>query len=698
MTPRNFTKLISACGVVAWVLAVAALPAQTLEVDPHLAKLIDAIRGEVNGGEALDFVVRQHTTDRWANFAKFQETASYLEGAMRAAGLQHVELGSSPADGVTRYGYWTMPLAWDVKQAKLEVVAPAVPPEMRVLADYSQEPASLVMWSGSTPPGGVTAEVIELKPASLKRLDQLDVKGKMVLTEPPLALGERGALKAALYKKGAAGMLTYATENPDLLNSHYWMNAWGDNGWGFTKGSSPLVGFSITPRQGAYLSNLLAQGSSVRIHATAETHYYSGFYPYVTGVIQGSGDGEEVLELGHAFELGAQDNSTGAASMLEAVATLERLIDIGKLPRPKRSIRIVIMAEDYGSSAYVATHMDRMKRTIGAICLDTAAGHYDQTDGFTFDLNPDVSRSYQDALIMRVADAYYAGIPHRFPRWAPYRARTDSYLSDPLIGVPTIAPVGSPGAVDVHHNSADTLDKVGRRSVRDLGAVIAGFLYSLASAGDEDILWLAQMTLDRSYENAIRANAPSLARIGSTEKIGDLGMDLSAGAAKVAYNADRDRAALLSLVTLASPEKRGQTQVELNRQADAIQRFADEQRSRLQYAADQRARELGASVPVHPVTPPQDPSLSEAAKIIVRRKEFGPVTLDDLPFDQREGYPGFGDKPSPLVLLNWCDGKRTLADVIRLTQLENGPMKFDFIGYFKLLARHGYVDLLPAKP
>jgi Peptidase family M28 len=698
MKTRNFRRLIPAWRAVIWMLAATVLHAQTLEVDPHLAKLVEAIRGEVNGSEALDFVVRQHMTDRWANFAKFQETAGYLEATMRAIGLQHVELGSEPADGVTRYGYWTMPLAWDVKQAKLEVVEPSVPPEMRVLADYSQEPASLVMWSGSTPPGGVTAEVVELKPATLKRLEEIDVKGKMVLTDPPLALGQRGALKAALYRKGAGGMLTYATENSDLVNGHYWMNAWGDNGWGYTKSSSPLVGFSITPQQGEYLSRLLAQGSKVRVKAIAETSYYSGSYPYITGVIQGNDDGEEVLELGHAFELGAQDNSTGAASMLEAVATLERLIDTGKLPRPKRSIRILIMAEDYGSSAYVATHMEQMKRTIGAICLDTAAGHYDETGGFTFDLNPDVSRSYQDVLIMRAADAYYADIPRRFPRWAPYQARTDSYLSDPLIGIPTVAPVGSPGAVNVHHNSADTPDRVGQRSVRDLSAIIAGFLYSLASADEHDISWLALITLDRCYENAVRANAPYLARVAVTEKAGDLGMELSGGLAKINYNAERDREALLSLARLASPENRGRVQAELSHQLEDVRRFAGEQRDRLQRAADQRARELSATVPVRPVPPPRDPSLAEADGIIVRRKVFGPVTLDDLPFEQRQGYPGFGDEPAPLILLSWCDGKRTLAEVIRLTQLEYGPMRFDFVGYFKFLAKHGYVDLLPIAP
>ena len=79
---------------------------------------------------------------------------------------------------------------------------------------------------------------------------------------------------------------------------------------------------------------------------------------------------------------------------------------------------------------------------------------------------------------------------------------------------------------------------------------------------------------------------------------------------------------------------------------------------------------------------------------IVRRKRFGPVTLDDLPLDQRQGFPGFAARPAPLRLLYWCDGKRTLAEVIRLIELEQGPMDFDFVGYNQMLARHGYVDLI----
>jgi hypothetical protein len=96
---------------------------------------------------------------------------------------------------------------------------------------------------------------------------------------------------------------------------------------------------------------------------------------------------------------------------------------------------------------------------------------------------------------------------------------------------------------------------------------------------------------------------------------------------------------------------------------------------------------------VKPIAPAADPRRAEADQIIVQRKRFGPVTLDDLPVERREGFPGFGSSPAPLPLLTWCDGKRTLAEAIRLYELEHGPIDFDFVGYVKFLARHGYVEI-----
>ncbi|MBP1655272.1 MAG: Peptidase family, partial [Bacteroidetes bacterium] len=574
--------------------------------------------------------------------------------------------------------------------ATLEIVEPTVPPDMRVLADYRRIPASLVMWSGPTPSGGVTAEVIELKSFRGAELDRIDVRGKFVLVE-----GSRGS-KARLYRMGAAGMISSSTENPELINDHYWVNSWGDNGWGYTKASSPLVGFSITPRQGAYLRSLLARNAKVRVKAVVDSRYYSGSYPYATGVLEGDGSDEEVLELGHTTEQGANDNATGVASMLESLATLNRLIDAGKLERPKRSIRILAMPELYGSMPYILNNPERIRRTIGAICLDTAAGPYDMAGTeYTIQLNPDVARSYQDALILRVAEQYYAGLQRRFPRWAPYRTGTDTFLSDPMIGVPTVRPTGGSG-VNVHHNSADTVDRVDPRSLLDLTVMVAGYLYYLASAGEGEIPWLAEITASRSYENIVRAAEPFLDRVASATGTETLGRELYVGMAKIAYTADRDQDAVLSTLRLAPAERREKNRPALEPLLNAIRRFASEQSDRLQRAADRRALQIGTAVPVKALSPPQDPRRAEASRIIVTRKRPGTITLDDLPAEQRGGFPsGAWDVPL-IAALNWCDGRRTLAEVIRLTELEQGPMNFDFVGYFKFLARHGYVEITTA--
>jgi hypothetical protein len=76
----------------------------------------------------------------------------------------------------------------------------------------------------------------------------------------------------------------------------------------------------------------------------------------------------------------------------------------------------------------------------------------------------------------------------------------------------------------------------------------------------------------------------------------------------------------------------------------------------------------------------------------VKRKRIGTLPLDDLPQDQWEGYPSGAWDKRVAIALYWCDGKRSLAQVIHLTNMELGPNKLDFVGYFRFLERRGYVE------
>ena len=175
-----------------------------------------------------------------------------------------MELLGAPADGVTQVGYWTMPLAWDVKSARLEIIDPAVPESCacwRTMETFPHRSAC----------GAARRRAEGLVPRSSKarsRAECADRKGKMVLTRENPA-----GMKWLLARKGAAGAINAFTENPDLKDDRQWINAWGDHGWAFTKDNAPLLCFSISPRQATYLRKLLAEGKTVRVRplSTAAT-------------------------------------------------------------------------------------------------------------------------------------------------------------------------------------------------------------------------------------------------------------------------------------------------------------------------------------------------------------------------------------------------------------------------------------------
>ena len=254
-----------------------------------------------------------------------------------------------------------------------------------------------------------------------------------------------------------------------------------------------LTGRAHRTKQAAWLRN---QGWRFVLDADGrprvDTRYYEGAYPYVTGVIPGASPDEEVLTLGHTSEQGAQDNATGVAAMLESVATLNRLIASGKLARPRRSIRILLMGEMYAALHYIAANPERVKRTVAAMCLDIPASPYElKGTEYSFYMNPHSGTAYTDGLINEIARVYFPRVGRPW-HWKPFMPGTDSYLGEPSVGIPTTWAYSGTG-VETHHNSEDTPDRVDARSLRDITIVNAVFLYTMASAGEAEAQWLAEL-------------------------------------------------------------------------------------------------------------------------------------------------------------------------------------------------------------
>src|SRR5437667_7785884 len=434
-----------------------------------------------------------------------------------------------------------------------------------------------------------------------------------------------------------------------------------------------------------------------------DSRYYAGVYPYVTGVIPGGArrahggeslpeSNEEVLTLGHSSEQGAQDNATGVAAMLESLATLNRLIAASKLPRPRRTIRVLLMGEMYGSMHYVATHPDTIRNTVAAMCVDTPAAPYDLAGTeYTFYMNPHAAKSYTDAFILRVAQQYFSQV-HR--PWHEHQSMsgTDTYLSEPMINVPTVWAYSGSG-VETHHNSEDSPDRVDPRSLRDFATVNAAYLYYLANASEDEAMRLAELSQTRGYEQILPSTAPFLERAAATSNAQDLGRLLQDALDHVSYSVGRESQAVLSVHRLVPELNQKDAAASLAPMIEGLRRFGEEQTSRVRRAIDRRAQELGLQAPVQPIVV-LDTQGDKAARIVVKRKRFVTLPLDDMPTDQREGYPSGAWESIPITALYWCDGHRNLAEVIHLTRMELGPTDFDFIGYFRFLRKQGYVEFL----
>ena len=310
------------------------------------------------------------------------------------------------------------------------------------------------------------------------------------------------------------------------------------------------------------------------------------------------------------------------------------------------------------------------------MCIDSPAGVQSLAGTeHTWIMNPHSAKSYVDALVLRIAQEYYPSVGRTY-QWTEHRSSTDNYLGDPSIGIPTVMPRGGYGIL-AHHNSLDNLSAIDDKSLRDMIVMNAAYTYFIAAAGPAEKRWMGELALTRGYSQLAAAaerildEVPLATSSDTVSKLAWLGRE------RMDYGLERETQAVRSAF-------------DLPQELADLATFAHLQQSRIQRAIQDRAGAIGVSK-----LPAYKPTVdAEAEKIVVRRKRLGTLPLDDLPEDQREGFPAASFWGVPTSALYWCDGKRNLAEVIRLTNLEMGPQDFDFTGYFKFLERHGYVEFV----
>jgi len=471
-----------------------------------MTTLASLIHNRLSGESALETTAALTHFYRTPGSAGYHAATNLVTEMLREIGLDDLQVTTYPIDGETVVLGDRMPLAWEPYSAVVRLVGPV----QEELVSFQDAPTCLCVWSQPTPPGGVTAEVVDVGTGE----SEADWAGKEFAGKIAFIhhTDRREAWKhaaAEALRRGAGGVLTDyllyplppfrtreqlpgAVQFLRLPNSHGQFDAWGC--------SLPLPA-------GQRLRSLLKLGP-VTVEADVRCRSFRGHGQNVIATIRGREIPEESVVL-MAHTTGTQPGANcaaGDALLVEIARVLQHLIGIGQLRRPRRSIKFMVVAEGLGTQAFIAEHRDELARIKVAICLDSVGNHQDKLKStLMFCRHPDSSPSF--------INDYFEAVMERAPKDARWVGRDDAgmspviFTSEPYtpwsdnnrwasFGIPSPLIMSSP-SIHFHTQflTADTMDPL---VFRRAGVPTAVALYEIADAGLQEARAIAAEVASRS--------------------------------------------------------------------------------------------------------------------------------------------------------------------------------------------------------
>lgn len=541
-----------------------------------------AIINEASGERALHHVLELVPYPRVRSREEYQghfRESIVMEKYAREYGYSNVEIESFPSPAPS----------WYASQGELWMVAP----ESRKLYDIYDVAVSACSGSES---GDLTADLVDVGIGA--RPDDYagkDVKGKIVL-------GSAGAgqlQRLGVIERGAVGVLSYTSLRADSYPDEIMSQSISANA---PEGKKPGFGWSISPRVGRELALRLAQGGRITLRSVIKSETFPGEMETVHAVIPGDGSSEqEVAVSAHLYEgyikQGANDDNSGCAMTLEMGRAFMRLVQEGKLPRPKRTIHFLWVPEISGTMAWLNKHQDIRKKLVADLNFDMEGlGLRSGLSSWILHRTPDTFPTFLNDLCASVLEfvgnlnrerVRYRHNGYRFtlPVVAPNGSQDPFYYvidkfygaSDHVVyinqGIPSAMFVTWPDMY--YHSSQDTPDKLDSTMFKRAAVVGAAAMTILATAGDDMASKVTAESLARGAE-----------RMGESERKG------------LSYLADvADSASLLDAYKEARNAVRHQAKIEeeVVRSSSVLYKAPEEQKKKLaglMSLIDQRAAAL----------------------------------------------------------------------------------------------------------
>ena len=649
----------------------------TDRLDEDLTKLLQIVGHAFSVAECQETLGSIFASDRQGDYRAFRQTAELVAEELNEAELSDVQVIPHPADGVRKHGDWIVPQAWDAFGGELIITAPEN--ARRLVVKHPDEPLCIAMYSAPTSRDDIEADLVLWEEVP----DGEDLTGKIVLTSQRI----RGVADQALGR-GAAGIISdYAHPHAVDREARYW-----ENYCFVPKNTTGDFAFVLSPAEGDRLrrdlGSIRAIGQSLKVKTRVDTRLYDGEVDIVTGLLPGTeADGEEVLLVAHLYEIGANDNASGAAVCIETMRCLRRLIAEGRLPRPRRSVRVLLCFEQYGTIAFLDMNRERIPHIVAGLNADMVGEDQELCGSvLTLDRTPPANPSYTNCLIAWLLELQGRHYPEFRWRETCYSIH-DGFISDPMLDIPTPTLLHQPDRF--YHSDADTPDKVSPQTLKTVGPAAAAYAYTIAAAGPGEAQRLAELVATRA-EGRLSEAAEAFVK-GATE--GDVAGDASVGAEwgqRLAFLAEQERRAVQSVLRLVEPKQREGLASELRQVEERVKRAAD--------AAHQHvARSVGAILtPAGVERPPLTEQERRADAMVPERLVLGSLTLADLPPEAQAEFAAITSETFPYSTmlcsaLFWADGTRSVLAIRNLLAQERGQADLAMlVRLFGFLEAYGY--------
>jgi len=371
-----FSLAIFALCIAALPLALAAKnsPAPPQDVAAHLAlndgtgPALAAIAGQgMMNSHAYEYLeqLSDDVGPRLTGSERCNQAIQWGLDTMKRIGLQNV-----------RAEPWQISRGWQRISASAEVVSPSRHPLM----------IDAMGWVGSTPRGGVTADLV---PVNVFDLDNelahnsANWRGKILIAIQKGPRPEGGGMEEfakfgdVLKKAHEVGAVAVIGGQAGSKSEGMHLTHTGALGFN-TYFDIPVV--SISAEDQDLLERFLDRGKQVRVHIDVQNAVTDGpaNTANVVGEIPGTEHPEQIIVVGghlDSWDLaeGSTDDGVGVVTTLGAA---EAIVRSGF--KPRRTIRFVLFTGEeeglLGSLAYTKTHKDEMKNHVAAVILDNGQG------------------------------------------------------------------------------------------------------------------------------------------------------------------------------------------------------------------------------------------------------------------------------------------------------------------------------------